>query len=244
MPSQSFKAIKPVQRAQEVRDQLVTAIQRGDYKPGDRLPSERELGEALGVSRVSVREGMRGLEAIGLIKVVHGRGAFVADGPGERYKSPFASLITIHRNEILELMRVRGALDEVAAEEAARRQDKKAIAKIERAYEKFTAAANAETPPIDELVNIDIEFHMAIAEASGSELLAGLLEELNHLFSESRHVVFTDPALVSRSAKEHTAIVEAIKSGNPKRARSAAARHIASSVKILERIDNGGNSKK
>lgn len=234
--SQNFKAIKPIQRAQEVRNQLVRAIERGDYKPGDRLPSERELGEALGVSRVSVREGMRGLEAIGLVNVIHGRGAFVAEGPGERYLSPFADLIDMHRSEILELMRVRGALDELAAAEAAERGDPALIEAVERACSGFEQAAAEDHPLIEGLVGADIEFHLAIARASGSPLLEGLLEELNQLFAESRQVIFNQPRLVARSAKEHTAITEAIKTGQARKARTATARHIKSAIKALEQI--------
>src|SRR5439155_19199187 len=66
-------------RSEEVRLQIERAIRSGDVAPGERLPAERELVETFGVSRVSVREAIRSLEALGLVRVYQGRGAFVSD---------------------------------------------------------------------------------------------------------------------------------------------------------------------
>src|SRR5919109_98344 len=83
-------ALPVVSRTRHVREQIEAAIDRGDYAPGDRLPSERELVELLGVSRVSVREAIRSLEALGRVDVQHGRGCFVATSRSDRYASSFA----------------------------------------------------------------------------------------------------------------------------------------------------------
>jgi DNA-binding FadR family transcriptional regulator len=232
--STSFTTIKPVQRAQEVHDQLARAIANGDYQPGDRLPSERELGQAFGVSRVSVREAMRGLQAIGLVEVVHGRGCFVSKGPGERYRSPFAVWLHVHRDEVLELMKVRGALDELAAHEAAARKDPPAVAKLERAHRAFEQAVRAGNASLDELVRLDIDYHLAIADASGSRLVHDLLEELNDRFAQSRKIVFAQASQTSRSVEQHGAIVTAIAAGDPRKARAATAAHIVSTLAALE----------
>src|SRR5205814_1294850 len=74
-----LKTIKRIQRSAAVRNQLEGAIRRGDYAAGERLPSECELVETFGVSRVSVREAIRSLEALGHVTVQHGRGVFVTD---------------------------------------------------------------------------------------------------------------------------------------------------------------------
>src|SRR6266516_4420093 len=105
--------IKRTQRSEEVRLQIERAIRAGDFAPGERLPSERELVETFGVSRVSVREAIRSLEAQGRVKVEQGKGAFVSErrsGFGE----PMARWLEHHQDEVVELQRVRGALDGLA----------------------------------------------------------------------------------------------------------------------------------
>src|SRR4051812_16438981 len=98
----SYSALPTASRTHQVREQLEAAIARGDYVPGDRLPSERELVELLGVSRVSVREAIRALEAVGMIEVRHGRGCFVARTAPEQYASSFSRWLAVHSDEIFE----------------------------------------------------------------------------------------------------------------------------------------------
>lgn len=111
----SFTSIKVVSRSTEVKSQLRRAIESGDYKPGEQLPSERELGEMFGVSRVSVREAIRALEAIGLVEVYQGRGCFVSRGPVDRFPRTLLSWLQLHGTEVIELIKVRAALDALAA---------------------------------------------------------------------------------------------------------------------------------
>src|SRR5256886_15903370 len=138
--------IKRTQRSEEVRLQIERAIRAGDFAPGDRLPSERELVETFGVSRVSVREAIRSLEALGLVRVFQGRGAFVSDrrsGLGE----PLARWLDLHRHEVLELLAGRGALGEDAAGSALENGNRAALGKGKAAHEGFASGAGAGGPP-------------------------------------------------------------------------------------------------
>src|SRR6266516_6435732 len=135
--------IKRTQRSEEVRLQIERAIRSGDFAPGDRLPSERELVETFGVSRVSVREAIRSLEALGFVRVYQGRGAFVTDrrsGFGE----PMARWLEMHRGEVLELLGVRGALDELAAASTVEHYDAEKVRAIVAAHEAFSAAVEGD----------------------------------------------------------------------------------------------------
>jgi len=224
-PSSPLRTIKRTQRSEEIRRQIEDAIKGGDFGPGERLPSERELVETFGVSRVSVREAIRSLEAIGLVRVYQGRGAFVNDrrsGLGE----PMARWLDLHRDEVLELLGVRGALDEYAAALAAERQDVPKVDAIGAAHEAFTTAAAGEASAAD-LVPLDIDFHIAIAEASGNRLLYDLLSDLHSYLAESRYLALVPPGRAARSAEEHAGIVGAIVAADPSAARHATSRHIA-----------------
>jgi GntR family transcriptional repressor for pyruvate dehydrogenase complex len=223
----AFSKLKPALRSVQVREHLEAAIKRGEFKPGDRLPSERELTEIFGVSRVSVREAISSLDAVGLVEVRHGHGCFVTEPSGEQG----ARWLALHHGEALELLTVRGALDELAAREAASRAE--AVADIGAAHEAFAAASEAGAR-VDELSELDVAFHMAIAEASGSPLLADLLRDLHrHSADVSRAHAYVPAERSTQSARDHAAIVDAIAAGDAERAGAAAAAHVARARELV-----------
>jgi GntR family transcriptional repressor for pyruvate dehydrogenase complex len=231
-PSPGFSRLKLVPRSTQVREQLEEAIGRGEYNPGDRLPSERELAEAFGVSRVSVREALRSLEAVGLVEVRHGAGTMVLD-PTQRATRDLSRWMKVNRGEVLELLTVRAALDELAGEEAAGRDDAEALAAIRAAHDAFIEAADAGRS--DRLSALDMSFHLAVAEASGSQLLRNLLAELHGHLAESRSVFFGPADRAKASGREHAAILAAIEKGDAAAARRATKKHVASVRKVMER---------
>lgn len=228
-----LRTIKRTQRSEEIRRQIEEAIKNGDFGPGERLPSERELVETFGVSRVSVREAIRTLEALGFVRVYQGKGAFVTDrrsGLGE----PMARWLDLHRGEVLELLGVRGALDEYATQLTVENYDPVKVAEITAAHEAFIAAVEAEEESsASDLVPLDIDFHIAIAEASGNRLLYDLLSDLHSYLAESRYLALVPEGRPKQSASEHRRIVEAIHAKDAAGARLATSRHIASVREIV-----------
>jgi len=228
-----LRTIARTQRSEEVRRQLEGAIRSGDFGPGERLPSERELVETFGVSRVSVREAIRSLEALGLVRVYQGRGAFVSDrrsGLGE----PMARWLDVHRGEVLELLGVRGALDEQAAAATVEEFDAGKVKAVADAHVAFAAAVERGAP-MEELVPLDIDFHVAIAEASGNRLLYDLLSDLHHYLAESRYLALAPKGRPERSAAEHADIVAAIQARDAAAARLAIRRHIDSVREVVSK---------
>jgi GntR family transcriptional repressor for pyruvate dehydrogenase complex len=230
--TQSFTRLKSVPRARQVREQLELAIRAGEFKPGDKLPPERELTETFGVSRVSVREALRSLEARNLVKIRHGAGTVVTD-PAERATRDLAHWLQLHRHETLDLLMVRGALDELAATTAAERGDPAALAAVRSSAEDFAKVASDQTIPLDRVIDLDVAFHEAIADATGSRLLADLLHDLHEQLEESRRASFAPAGRRERSSQEHVAIVEAIERGDAEGARVAVAAHIESVRELL-----------
>jgi DNA-binding FadR family transcriptional regulator len=241
-PRTTFRSIERTPRSELVREQLEDAITRGDFKPGDALPSERELVGAFGVSRVSVREAIRSLEAVGLVEVFQGRGCFVAKGPTDSYVGPFARWLEVHRDEVLDLLKVRGALDELAAQSAAQRADTRSLARVQKAHEAFSRAIAIPDALLEHIVDLDIQFHLAIAEASGSKLMEHLLDDLNSHLHESRRIALSPKGRPQESADEHSLIVRALLDGKPAEARAAAARHLEAVVVAVAQSPSGETS--
>ena len=223
-----FTSIERKLRSTQIREQLERAIVLGEFKPGERLPSERELSSAFGVSRVSVREALRWLEAVGMITVAAGRGCFVAEARNG-FALPLRRWLSIHCNEVLELLKVREALDALAAEEVTRNADASTKARIVDASEAFENAVSSVDPlSVERLVELDMAFHDLLADASESFLLALLVRDLNAYLSEAREITLATDERQRKSAAEHQAIVDAVLAQDPSRARAAAAAHVAS----------------
>lgn len=235
-PATGLRSVQHVSPTRQVREQLQAAIESGEFAPGALLPSERVLCATFGVSRVSVREAIAGLEAMGLVTVRHGRGAFVRDRVATRYAGPFGRYLQLHRAELAELLKVRGALDELAAEEAALHASAEDLARLADAGRQFREAAEADPPDLARIAELDVAFHVAIAEAAGGELLPKLLRELNGVLDESRRMTLGLPGQPVRSAQQHQAILNAIMAGDARPARRAAGRHVSAVLMWVQRI--------
>jgi GntR family transcriptional repressor for pyruvate dehydrogenase complex len=224
-PGPVFKSIDNTERVQLVRDQLQSAIANGVFKPGARLPAERELVEQFGVSRVSVREALRSLEAIGLIEMIRGRGSFVTSDLAEQQERNVRQWLAAHHHEVVELMKVRGAIEALGAEEAARRQDLPRLKALEAAHVRFVDAVE-DGAALPQIVELDVLFHDSLAAASGSSLCIELTRQLNARLSEARRLTMMPAGRPRNSASEHDRIVRAVLSGNPVAAGSAVRKHV------------------
>jgi len=232
-----LSSVRKVGPTEQVRNQLLAAIQRGDFLPGSLLPSERVLCETFGVSRVSVREAISRLEAVGLVTILHGRGAFVRSDLADP-EGPFVKYLESHREELMELLKVRGALDELAAGEAATEGTDEGIAQMIAARDAFAAAVQRND--LGEMAALDVAFHVSISRCSGGQLLPHLLIELNGVLDESRRMTLAGRGRSLRSVKEHAAIVDAIIAKDPRGARRAASRHINSVRTWIQKLSASG----
>jgi GntR family transcriptional regulator, transcriptional repressor for pyruvate dehydrogenase complex len=193
----------------------------------------------LGVSRVSVREAVSALEAVGLVDVQHGRGSFLISRRPESYSGSFGPWLEAHRDEVMHLLDVRGALDELAAGEAARQAGPDEIAAIRSAHESFAAAASDPRIDVHILEQLDIKFHESLADAGGNSLLTDLLNALNNHLSTSRKAALAIESRRPKAAAEHLRICEAVEAGQPAQARARARKHLMAARRILEDLIPG-----
>ncbi|MFV0252722.1 MAG: FadR/GntR family transcriptional regulator [Beutenbergiaceae bacterium] len=220
----NFSAVARVSPTQQVQEQLLAAIQNGEYPPGGKLPSERVLCETFGVSRVSVREALAGLAATGLIEVRQGRGAFVRQGVSEGYFGPFGRYIAMHQHELAELLQVRGALDGLAAASASQHASVNEQATLTAAHNAFEKGVDTGVGPV-ELSVLDVAFHQRIAQIAGNGLLEKLIGELHSLLNESRHILFAREGQPERSRHDHSEILQAILARDGDKAQAYATEH-------------------
>lgn len=204
----------------QIADALAERIHSGVFAPGSHLPSERDLAQQMGVSRPSVREALIALEVMGLVEVRVGDGVLVCDRR--------ASLAgeTDTENSPLEQLQARMLLEGEVAGLAAENVTPEQLAVLDASLVAMAKVINDRTRFLEE----DQSFHMAVVVASGSQTLIDLVEYLwqqrtlpvYRAFEEH----FTGAAEQTAVLEEHRAIVEAIRLGDSRKARSAMRRHI------------------
>lgn len=215
-------------------DTLKAFIAAGDYAPGDRLPAERELMGALGMTRTTLRRALDALEREGTIWRHVGKGTFLAEDNDEPQVDRFADIG--RQMTPVKVMRARSSIEPAIAREAAINASGEAVARIMKAIEGSEAA---ESWAVYEA--FDDQFHHEVAAASDNMLLVALFEQMNKVQqSVARVKVVREtirPPRSHTSFAEHRQIAEAIAAHDPRGAHDAMRRHIASvSGRLFEEI--------
>ena len=194
-------------------------------RPGDRLPSERELASLLGVSRPSLREALRWLQAGGQVIVRHGTGVFVAEPAAS---TALRKGLADQELSLRELYDMREVLELPAAQWAARHRDPERLAAVQAAFEALEQASRVEPVDFVHLQGLDVAFHLRIVEAAGNRFLSQTLGVLHHILATGMNTTLTIPGRLESSRLQHRQILEAILTGNSVAARRAAQTHVAS----------------
>lgn len=209
-----------------IRD-LSGRIERAELKPGDRLPTERELTAAYGVSRTVVREAISSLRAEGLVVTRQGTGAFVSrELPRAVFRIDQGELVTLQ--DVVRVMEVRIGLEAETAALAALRRTDVHVAQMRAALEEIEG--NVEST--EKSVDADLRFHLLVAEATGNAHFVELLRQLGPLLIPRARVdTFRDDA-ASRAAylrrvnQEHDQVLQSIARGDADGARAAMRVHL------------------
>lgn len=222
-----LEPVRPLALKERVVRQLTRLIEDGVLKPGDQLPSERELSEELEVSRGTVREAVQFLGALGLVEVRHGSGTFVRLGTDPSELSEEWRDWTIrHAGRIHDLLEIRKALEPFAAELAAQRADDGDLAAMEDALEEMVPAVDS--PDVTALIQADVAFHHALCAAAKNPALSEFADALGEQLIRERGAIWNLPGRPARSLAEHSAICDAIRARDPDAARLAVLAHLTS----------------
>ncbi|HET8588397.1 MAG TPA: FCD domain-containing protein [Nakamurella sp.] len=224
---------QPRRRYLQVAEQLLEAIERGDYPPGSRLPGDREIAGSTKVSRPTVREALLALEIVGAIEVQPGIGAKVI-GTGPTW-DPDQELAALGAPR--DLMETRALVEPLVAELCARRIGSESLVRLRSVVDQ-SIEADRKGAPLSRLSELGISFHLELARACGNAVLS---EMVCHLIDIEEHPLW---ALVNQIAlrgqgtrrtqnDEHLAILAAIAAKNADAARTSMANHLERTNALL-----------
>jgi GntR family transcriptional repressor for pyruvate dehydrogenase complex len=223
-----FERIIPEKLAASVVRQIDLLILRGILRPGERLPSERELSERFGVSRPSLREAVSELQQAGLLVARANSGVYVADVLGSAFSPALTRLFASHDEAVFDYLDFRRDMEALAAERAARLGSDTDLAVVNSVLEKMEAA-HKKRNPTDE-ARLDADFHLAIVEASHNVLMLHMMRSMYDLLREgvfyNRQVMFRQRTTRQTLLDQHRSINAALQARDPAAARAAIEAHL------------------
>ena len=233
MPEERAGVFTPVRRSRsfdEVLRQIEDAIVSRRYQSGDRLPNERDLSQALGVSRSTVREALRVLEVTGVVEIRRGAtgGIFVTQPDGQMVGRALESLIRFRGATARELAEFRTSFEGETTHWAAQRADDSDRARLEDLAAQVRALVSLEGSSWEQIVDVDVQFHEAVAAASKNQVRLAIMLGIYRALQRVIVAVapFVDAGLRQAVADQLTAIAEAISAGDAERARSVMRQHL------------------
>jgi GntR family transcriptional regulator, transcriptional repressor for pyruvate dehydrogenase complex len=241
--SSTLKSLRPVPRStlsEQIAKELASKISGGEWKPGQRLPSESDLCRALGVGRSSLREALTSLAFIGLIRARAGEGSFVAEQPSAYLTSPWLnSGVLTSEKELIEFAEARIVLETELAALCATRITEPELNELERIVDRM----NDSVDDAEQFRDLDLAFHLAVGAAAKNNVLSDLIKSVRERMME----LITKSLLLhegrEQAVKQHAKILEAFRSGSPAKAREAVRLHLASFQRgykvLLEKKDPG-----
>jgi len=218
-------AYLPIQSArlyEKIVEQVEQQILTGKLHHGDRLPTERELAEQFCVSRTAVREAVKALREKGLVQSYPGRGTFITDGTASAVRHSLRLMMRIGSTEgANDLAEAREILEPEIAALAAKRATKELVAAIRQAVEAMETALD----DADAFVEADLQFHLALAQATQNPLIPTLINPIVDLLREQRKNTFRHGG-AARGQLHHKKIFDAVIRRDPDAARQAMQAHL------------------
>ncbi len=220
-----FQKVQAEKLSAAVVRQIELLILRGILRPGERLPSERDLARKLAVSRPSLREAISDLQESGLLAARAGAGVFVADVLGSAFSPALVRLFAAHDEAVFDALAFRRDMEGLAAERAARLASDADLAVIEAIFVQMEAAQEPGSG-----AELDAAFHMAIIEAGHNVIMLHMMRSMYELLREgvfyNRQVVFSQNTTRAELLEQHRIINAALQNRAPVAARAAIETHM------------------
>ena len=206
-------------------DHLVTD---GRLKPGDRLPSERQLADALGIGRSAVRDALRSLSLLGLIEVRQGSGSYVKEPDSELLPQIIEWGMLLGERNVMDLVEARSHIETAVASLAAERKSSDDLKAIRQHLDAMSSATNT-----SEFVEADVAFHIALAQAAGNSVFLDIITSVQSLLRVWITRVIDAGDSTDAFHREHFFVFEAISVGDADGARVFMQRHMDHAAREL-----------
>lgn len=208
---------------ERIVSQIEQRIESGELQVGDQLPPERELAEQFAVSRTAVREAVKALRQKGLLEIRPGRGTFVTNGTSDTVRNSLGMLMKIGATKGSgNLVEVREILEPEIAALAATRITEEYIAAMQEAVKTMDTALDN----VDVFVEADLDFHLALAEATQNPIIPILMDSIIDLLREQRKRTGLTKGGLQRGQSHHKKILDAVMHHKPEAARQAMHNHL------------------
>lgn len=218
-----YKVVRTSRLYEQIVQQIEETILKGELKPGDQLPAERDLAEQFGVSRTAVREAVKALREKGLVEAYTGRGTFVTNGTSQAIRQSLDLMVKIGQPEgATYLAEVREILEPEIAALAARRADEQHLGTMREAV----AVMDASLHDAEAFIEADLDFHLSLAEAAANPIILSLIDSIVGLLREQRLGTFQTAGGPERGQYYHRRILAAIETRNADQARAEMRAHL------------------
>ena len=215
--------IKKVNAVEQVFEQLQSLLIEGEWKPGDKIPSENELAETFGVSRMTIRQAMQKLKALGLIETRTGSGSFVREVTADDSLQDLIPLMYIGSTTQVQVFQFREMIDTESVRLATPLVTENDLARVDRILEQMKK--DAAKDDVTAFSRHDLKFHMKLVELSGNPLMIRAYQILLPVLSDSMHSVI-EKMKFTPALDYHARILEAMKEKDPDKAEQLMREHI------------------
>ena len=218
-----YKIVQSSRLYEQIVEQIEQSVQKGDLKPGDQLPAERELAEQFGVSRTAVREAVKALREKGLVEAYPGKGTFITSGSSNPMRQSLDRMMrSAQVDATSSLVEVREILEPEIAALAAVRATEENLNSLREAM----AVMDAAKRDPDAYIEADLDFHLELAEAAANPLILSLIDSIVGVLREQRMRIFEVDGGPDRGQCHHKKILEAVEHQDAPGAREAMRAHL------------------
>ena len=198
----------------QVFEQMIDQIVKGAWKPGDKIPSENELTQMMGVSRISVREAIQKLAALDLLETRQGVGTFVKALSGSSYMSFLVPLVLLSKDDILHVLEYRRIVEAGIVEMVIDRADENDINNLHLVIRKMAESQN----DLKKFTVYDLDFHLTLAKITRNPIIIKINSMMTDALISSMSSTIQLPGAVT-GLHYHELIVEAIENKDKAKAR-------------------------
>lgn len=229
----AIKQIKKNSVGNQVFEQMKKQLLSGEWKQGEKIPSENELAEAFGVSRVTVRQAVQKLTVLGLLETRFGEGSFVKEAKPGVYMNGLIPIAYLGPNSLNEVLEFRRTIEGVVAELATEKITNKEIVELEKQLQDMEKNRDN----LERFSGADFQFHLVLAKATKNSLFIEMFNIINDVLYDAMTKI-VEKRGNSAGLHYHRLIIDAIKERDAQKVRSIMDEHMEDTVNSFKEYSN------